>query len=80
MIILKHSYFDFFYAYTWRQILQVYPPTAVNLNIVSKQMDVDVYSDDGTTKIDVKGMKTNIQIILGRMKFKNPSKVSIPCK
>ena len=60
--------------------MQVYPPTAVNLNIVSKQMDVDVYSDDGTTKIDVKGMKANIQIILGRMKAKNPSKVSIPRK
>ena len=43
-------------------------------------MDVDVYSDDGTTKIDVKGMKANIQIILGRMRFKNPAMVTVPRK
>ena len=40
-------------------------------------MDVDVYSDDGSTKIDVKGMKANIQIVLGRMKSKNPALVTM---
>ena len=40
-------------------------------------MDVDVYSDDGSTKIDVKGMKVNIEIILGRMKAKNPPMVTM---
>jgi hypothetical protein len=43
-------------------------------------MDVDVYSDDGSTKMDVKGMKVDIQIILGRMKSKNPNLVNVPGK
>jgi len=59
---------------------QIYPPSAINLNLVSKQMDVDVYSDDGSTKMDVKGMKVDIQIILGRMKSKNPNHVNVPGK
>jgi hypothetical protein len=43
-------------------------------------MDVDVYSDDGSTKMEVKGMKVDIQIILGRMKSKNPNLVNVPGK
>ena len=58
--------------------LQIYPPSAASLNLVSKQMDVDIYSDDGSTKIDVSGMKINIQIILGRMQSKTlPPSISL---
>ena len=57
---------------------QIYPPSAANLNLASKQMDADVYLDDGITKLDVKNMKNDIQILLGRMRSKRPELVTVP--
>ena len=59
-------------------ISQIYPPSAANLNLASKQMDADVYLDDGITKLDVKNMKNDIQILLGRMRSKRPELVTVP--
>jgi hypothetical protein len=42
---------------------------------VTKQVDIDLYNDRGG-KVDVTGMKVNIDIIIPRMKAKNPKAVS----
>ena len=43
---------------------------------MTKQVDVDIYYDDGT-KMDVSGMKVNIEIITPRMREKGPEYVTI---
>ena len=40
-------------------------------------MDIDIYDQDGV-KVDVSGMKIDIQFVIGRIKYKNPLAVSIP--
>lgn len=47
--------------------------------MASKQVDIDVYNDDGS-RLDIKGMKTDIEIILGRLKSKRSDLVTIPSK
>ena len=47
--------------------------------MVTKQLDVDVYYDLGG-KVDIQGMKVDIQIIIQRMKGKNPKMVTFDDK
>ena len=44
---------------------------------MTKQIDIDLYGDLGG-KIEVKGMKADIEVVLERMRRKNPSLVSMP--
>ena len=64
---------DFYVVITFSH--QTYPISARNLNKVTKQIDVDLYNDKGG-KVDVYGMKVNIDITIERMKPKDPEAVS----
>jgi hypothetical protein len=56
---------------------QSYPTSAANLNPVTNQVDVDIY-DGNDERVDVSGMKTDIEIVIGRMKVKNKEAISVP--
>lgn len=58
---------------------QVYPRSALNLNPTTKQIDIDVYTDTGV-RVDVTGMQVDIDIIIERMKSKNPEAVTFKGK
>ena len=56
---------------------QVYPATAKFLNSVTKQVDVDVLDNLGN-KVDIQKLAAPIEIIIQRMKHKDPAAVNIP--
>ena len=56
-------------------LFQIYPLSARNLNPTTKQIDIDIYYDHGG-RVDIRGMKINIDIIIERMKIKDPEAVS----
>ncbi len=58
----------------WQTITATYPPTAKRLNLVTKQMDIDMYADLGG-KIPIKNMKEGITVLLERMPDKKPTLV-----
>ena len=49
---------------------KAYPPSARNLNRLTKMVDVDVY-DENSTKLDISGLETPIKISVERMKAKD---------
>ena len=49
---------------------QAYPPSARNLNRLTKMVDVDIYDAD-TEKMIIDGMEIPIKITVGRMKDKD---------
>lgn len=57
----------------------MYPPTAKYLNKVTKQIDVDVLDNNGN-KLIIKDMVSNIDIMIQRMRYKDPNAVIIPGK
>ena len=60
-------------------LLKGYVPSAKNLNPVTTQLDVDIYDDsEPPMKVDVSNMKTPIEMVLTRSKWKRPSAVSTP--
>ena len=61
----------------WETITATYPTTARRLNLVTKQMDIDIYEDLGG-KLDVSGMQADIIVVLERMETKNKALVEIP--
>ena len=63
----------------WETITATYPPTARRLNLVTKQLDIDVYYDLGG-KVDIRGMTADITLVLQRMKSKNPNLVKFDDK
>lgn len=63
------------YCYSLLLFTQTYPLSAQNLNPVTKQVDIDLYNDKGG-RVDVTGMRVNIDIIIERMRRKDPDAVS----
>ncbi len=61
----------------WETVTKMYPASARNLNRVSKQVDCDVYDPDGN-RVDVSGTKIRINLVIGRMRTRDPEAVSIP--
>lgn len=57
----------------------MYPSTAKYLNKVTKQIDVDVLDNIGN-KLDIKGLEMDVEIIIPRMRYKDPNAVTIPGK
>ena len=49
----------------WTVITKTYPWSAANLNVVTKQVDIDVY-DENDNLVDVSGFKIDIQILIER--------------
>ena len=55
----------------WQTITKAYPKSAKNLNRATKTLDIDIYDQDGV-RVDVYGMKIDIQFVIGRIKYKDP--------
>ena len=61
----------------WETITATYPETAQRLNLVTKQMDIDLYADLGG-KLEIQGMEADITIVLERMENKAIEKMKKP--
>ena len=59
----------------WDTITRVYPTTASYLNKVTKQFDIDILDQDGT-KLLIKDLEVDIELVIDRMADKDPSAVS----
>jgi uncharacterized protein YhbP (UPF0306 family) len=67
-----HYYFD---EVQFRLFLfQAYPPSARRLNPTTKQLDVDVYDNEGNIVV-IAGLQAKIELIIARQREKNPKEV-----
>ena len=61
----------------WKIFMASYPPTAKNLNPTTKQLDVDVYDDQGNlVKIENMPLHAPIELTIMRQKDKAPREVT----